>query len=95
MTLKPKNFFSLLYVAFFAVIIVLSTGYNAKARLIPLVVAIPCLLFSVAQLIFDLLGKEKKKGRSIGMTFSTGSWTRSTWRSRVPARSPRRSASGT
>lgn len=65
MKLKSKQLFSLLYVAFFAGVIFLSTGYNSKARLIPLVVAIPCLLFSIAQFFFDAAGKEKKKSRSI------------------------------
>lgn len=65
MKLKGKAFFSLFYVLFFATIIVVSMGYNHKARLIPLVVATPCLIFSVAQFVMELVGKGKRKGRSI------------------------------
>ena len=39
--------------------------YTRKARLIPLVVAIPCLVISIAQFVLDLVGKGGKKGRSI------------------------------
>ncbi len=64
MKLKPKSYFTLFYILFFAVVIIGSLGYTRKARLIPLVVAIPCLGMSIAQFAFDL-GKGRKKGRSI------------------------------
>jgi hypothetical protein len=64
MKLKPKSYFTLFYILFFAVVIIGSLGYTRKARLIPLVVAIPCLGMSIAQFFIDLR-KGKKKGRSI------------------------------
>jgi hypothetical protein len=64
MKLKPKSYFTLFYILFFAVVIIGSLGYTRKARLIPLVVAIPCLGMSIAQFVIDL-GKGRKKGRSI------------------------------
>ncbi len=65
MKIKPKTLFTLFYVLFFAIVIIGAMGYTRKARLIPLVVAIPCLAMSMVQLVADLRGKEKKKGRSI------------------------------
>jgi hypothetical protein len=64
MKLKPKSYFNLFYILFFAVVIIGSLEYTRKARLIPLVVAIPCLGMSIAQFALDLR-KGKKKGRSI------------------------------
>lgn len=64
MKLKPKSYFTLFYILFFAVVIIGSLEYTRKARLIPLVVAIPCLGMSIAQFVIDL-GKGRKKGRSI------------------------------
>ena len=64
MKMKPKSYFTLFYMAFFIVVIIGSMGYTRKARLIPLVVAIPCVGLSIAQFVLDL-GKGRKKGRSI------------------------------
>lgn len=64
MKMKPKSYFTLFYMAFFIVVIIGSIGYTRKARLIPLVVAIPCVGLSIAQFVLDL-GKGRKKGRSI------------------------------
>ena len=64
MTFRSKSFFSLFYVLFFIIVIIGALGYNSKARLIPLVVALPCLGLSIIQFALDL-GKEKKRGRSI------------------------------
>ncbi len=64
MKLKSKSMFTLFYIFFFTVVIIGSMGYTRKARLIPLVVAIPCLGFSIAQFVLDQR-KGGKKGRSI------------------------------
>jgi hypothetical protein len=64
MKMKPKSYFNLFYIAFFIVVIIGSMSYTRKARLIPLVVAIPCLGLSIGQFVIDL-GKGRKKGRSI------------------------------
>ncbi len=65
MKLKGKTYFSLFFILFFVVIIIGALGYNAKARLIPLVVAIPCLAMAIGQFVSELTGREKAKGRSI------------------------------
>ena len=64
MKLKSKSLFTLFYIAFFAAAIIGSLSYTRKARLIPLVVSIPCLGISIAQFALDLR-KGGKKGRSI------------------------------
>jgi hypothetical protein len=64
MKARSASWFSLFYIFFFAAVIIGAFGYTTKARLIPLVVAIPCLVFSMAQFILDLT-KSGKKGRSI------------------------------
>jgi len=64
MKLRSKSLFTLFYIAFFIAVIIGSLEYTRKARLIPLVVAIPCLAISIAQFVLDLT-KEGKKGRSI------------------------------
>ena len=63
MKLKAKSFFSLFLILFFGVVIVGALGYNPKARLIPLVIALPCLAMAIAQFILDL-GKGRKRGIS-------------------------------
>ncbi|NWG75669.1 MAG: tripartite tricarboxylate transporter TctB family protein [Rubrivivax sp.] len=63
MKLKAKSFFSLFLIFFFGVVIVGALGYNPKARLIPLVIALPCLAMAIAQFILDL-GKGRKRGIS-------------------------------
>ncbi|MFB3884979.1 MAG: tripartite tricarboxylate transporter TctB family protein [Thermodesulfobacteriota bacterium] len=64
MKLNGKSFFNLFFILFFAFVIIGALQYNRKARLIPLVVAIPCLAMSVGQFVLDLTGK-RGKGRSI------------------------------
>jgi hypothetical protein len=51
---------SLFMSLFFAVIIILSLGYPEDARLVPLVVAIPGIVLSLVQLVFDLIGRPDK-----------------------------------
>ncbi len=63
MKLKPKAYFSLFLIIFFGAVIIGAMRYNAKARLIPLVVGLPCLAMAIAQFILDL-SKERKKGIS-------------------------------
>jgi len=64
MKLRSQSLFTLFYIFFFVFVIIGAIGYNAKARLIPLVVAIPCLAMSILQFTLDLR-KQKVKGRSI------------------------------
>ena len=65
MKLKAKSFFSLFFIIFFTFVIIGALQYNRKARLIPLVVALPCLAMSIGQFVLDLTGKGKGKGSSI------------------------------
>ncbi len=58
MKLKGKHYFDIFWIMFFAVIMITSFGYNAKARLIPLVVSIPCLLIALYRLYEDLTSKD-------------------------------------
>ena len=63
MKLKPKAYFNLFLIIFFAAVIIGAMGYTHKARLIPLVVGLPCLAMAIAQFILDL-GKGGRKGIS-------------------------------
>jgi hypothetical protein len=60
MRLKPKHFFDIFLILFFAFVIITALGYNFKARLIPLVVALPCLAMAIYRFAVDLKGKEKE-----------------------------------
>ena len=62
MKLQGRHYFSLLWVLFFAGFIFISMGYTYKARLIPLVVCIPCLLFALYRFYVELMGKEEGGG---------------------------------
>jgi len=62
MKLQGKHYFSLFWVLFFAAIIYVSYGYTYKARLIPLVVCIPCLVFALYRFYVELMGKEEGGG---------------------------------
>jgi hypothetical protein len=62
MKLQGKHYFSLFWVLFFAGIIYISFGYHYKARLIPLVVCIPCLIFALYRFYVELRGKEEEGG---------------------------------
>jgi len=64
MKLRSQSLFTLFYIFFFVIVIIGAMGYNRKARLIPLVVAIPCLAMSITQFTLDLR-KQRGKGRSI------------------------------
>ena len=54
MKLKAKVYFDLFIIVFFAAVIIGAMGYTRKARLIPLVVGLPCLAMAIAQTILDL-----------------------------------------
>jgi hypothetical protein len=58
--MRPRSLFSLFLIIFFAAVIVGAMGYNPKARLIPLVIALPCLGMAIAQFIIDLVGDGAK-----------------------------------
>ncbi len=60
MKLQGKHYFSLFWVLFFAGIIFISFGYHYKARLIPLVVTIPCLIFALYRFYVELRGEEEE-----------------------------------
>lgn len=60
MKLEPKNFFEFFLMIFFTVVIAAALEYNAKARLIPLLVAIPCLAMALYRFAVSLAGKEKE-----------------------------------
>ena len=62
MKLQGKHYFSLFWVLFFAGIIYVSFGYTYKARLIPLVVCIPCLIFALYRFYVELKAKEEQGG---------------------------------
>jgi FtsH-binding integral membrane protein len=58
MKLKGKHYFDIFWIVFFAGIMITSFGYRYKARLIPIVVTIPCLAFAICRFYMDLRGKE-------------------------------------
>lgn len=58
MKLQGKHYFDIFWIIFFAGIMITSFGYRYKARLIPLVVTLPCLAFAIYRFCFDLKGKE-------------------------------------
>lgn len=58
MKAKVQIFFNLFLIAFFSAVIIASYQYNVKARLMPLVIAFPCLAMLVYQLLADLRGKK-------------------------------------
>ena len=60
MRLKAKHFFDIFLILFFVVVIIIALGYSSKARLIPLVVALPCLAMAIYRFAVDLTGKEKE-----------------------------------
>ncbi len=60
MKLKGKHYFDIFWILFFGGIMITAFGYRYKARLIPLVVTIPCLAFAIYRFIFDLRGKEEE-----------------------------------
>jgi hypothetical protein len=58
--IKGNLWMSLLMSFFFTLIVILSLGYPEKARLVPLVVAVPGLILSLVQLVYDLIGRPDK-----------------------------------
>jgi hypothetical protein len=62
MKFKGKHYFSLFWVLFFAGIMLVSLGYHYKARLIPLVVCIPCLGFALYRFYVEMWGKKEEEG---------------------------------
>lgn len=60
MKLKGKHYFDIFWILFFAGIMITSFGYRYKARLIPLVVTLPCLAFAIYRFFVDLKGKEEE-----------------------------------
>jgi len=66
MKLQNRHYFSLFWVLFFLVIIVTSLGYSYKARLIPLVVSIPCFIFAVYRFYVELRTKEEESATAEG-----------------------------
>jgi hypothetical protein len=60
MKLKGKHYFDIFWILFFAGIMITSFGYRYKARLIPLVVTLPCLAFAIYRFFYDLKGKEEE-----------------------------------
>jgi hypothetical protein len=60
MRLAGKVCFDIFWIIFFGGILIISLGYNPKARLIPLVVSIPCVAMAAYRLVVDLKGKEEK-----------------------------------
>ena len=61
MKAKTRIFFDLFLIAFFVAVVIASYQYNAKARMMPLVIAFPCLAMLAFNLISDLRGKKEKK----------------------------------
>lgn len=61
MKAKARIFFDLFLMAFFIAVIIASYQYNAKARLMPLVIAFPCLAMIIYNFIADARGKKEKK----------------------------------
>ncbi len=59
MRLQGRHYFSLFWVLFFALFIYLALGYPYKARLVPLVVCIPCLVFALYRAYVEFSGKEE------------------------------------
>ncbi len=64
MKLEGRHYFAIFWVIFFAFIIATSYGYNPKARLIPLVIAIPCLVFALYRFYAELTTKSEVKGHT-------------------------------
>lgn len=58
---KMEIFFGVVLVCFYLAVIINSYQFNAKARLMPLVIAFPCITMAAIQLVSDLRGKKKLK----------------------------------
>ncbi len=56
---SARVLFALLFVVVFAILIVTATGYNARARLFPLVVAIPIFIAAVANLVLEVRAEQR------------------------------------
>ena len=64
MKLEGRHYFAIFWIVFFAAIVITSYGYNRHARLIPLVVAIPCLGFALYRFYVELTTKKEEKGHT-------------------------------
>jgi hypothetical protein len=62
---KMEIIFGLALICFFLAVIINSYQFNVKARLMPLVIAFPCITMAAIQLASDLRGRKKKKLLSI------------------------------
>ncbi len=62
---KMEIFFGVVLVGFYVAVIIASYQYNHKARMMPLVIAFPCIIMAGIQLIEDLRGHKGKKVISI------------------------------
>ncbi|MBI4633133.1 MAG: tripartite tricarboxylate transporter TctB family protein [Deltaproteobacteria bacterium] len=62
---KMEIFFGSVLICFFLAVIIGAYQYNTKARLMPLVIAFPCIIMASIQLVSVLRGKKKKKVISI------------------------------
>ena len=60
MKLQGKHYFDIFWILFFGGIMITAFGYRYKARLIPMVVTLPCLAFAIYRFIVDLRGKEEE-----------------------------------
>ena len=60
MKFEGRHYFAAFWIIFFAAIIITSLGYNRQARLIPLVVAVPCLAFALYRFYVELTIKREK-----------------------------------
>jgi hypothetical protein len=58
---KMEIFFGSVLVCFYLAVIIASYQFNHKARLMPLVIAFPCITMAAIQLVSDIRGKKKMK----------------------------------
>lgn len=64
MRFKGAVIFNIFLILVFTVAIVVAIGYNSRARLAPLVIAIPGLAVTVGRLVVELRGKDEKKNKN-------------------------------
>ncbi len=64
MKLEGRHYFAMFWIIFFAFIVITSYGYNPKARLIPLVIALPCLVFALYRFYAELRIEKEEKGHT-------------------------------
>lgn len=64
MRFKGAVIFNILFIAVFILAIIIAFGYNSRARLAPLVIAIPGLAVTTGRLVIELRGKDEKKDKN-------------------------------